>query len=362
MKSYTGMAALFAPQYRVDHAGIDQALPITSTGGAVTIPDNSGTFIVNGVAVHLNIAGVVNHPLFDDKTNHVYADYNNGDPVFDIQDSHVGIDNLIKIHYAHIFKQAGSNFEHIQLRPIMSVGEIEAHYTRVAESADTYAVEEGVFADLTADYGLNITMTGGRVWAVNYEYIILDISVNTRLFNCSFYNGKWNYSSGKGVSSSNLVFSQATSIITRATAGLLTGGMVPGTKFKTNSLLNPGPFTALAVDATTIQTVEALVDENASHSITFWPQLDNLHYNDMTAPDGVGYLTNGQFTCNCIWRGIEDADHMYVMLDSVAYPDLNSALNAVMPLDLPQLPISHAKLVAKLVIEKGSTVPTMRRW
>lgn len=360
---YTGLNALFAPQARVDHAGFDNAYDVSASSGKITVPANTATFIVNGFARRMSVQSVINHDMVSDVTNYVVADYNNGNPVFDVFTDTALIDRKKVLPYAHIFKRTGSTAIHTQLRPLRAFGEVEDHYERVASSNDCYGVATDALNDLGIDTGLNVELTGGRVWAVNHEYEIVNVTVDTRLFWCLFYNGQWNYTSGKGIASTVLTFEPTQKTISSGAGGLLASGIIQGTKFKTNSTNNPGPFTVVTVNDTTITVTESLIGETRATSITFWPQLDNLHYNDQTnGTNGLGLLNPGEFTCNCIWRGIENEDHMYAMVDATPYATLDAALAAMMPMDLPQLPISHAKLVGKLVIQQGATTAVRHNW
>ena len=356
--AYTGMGALFAPQYRSDHAGFDNIYPITTNAGLVTIPANSANFHVNGSIVNLPVAGLTDHSMYIDVASYVVADYNGGSPRFDVISNRDLIDYSTIIPYAEMFKRTGSSSVHTQMSPMMSFDEVEKNHMRMNETT-RYSKDPEALLDLTVDYGLNIGLSGGEVWAVNYEYLIPAITIDTRLFMCLYYGGQWVYTSGKGVASSALVFDSVTMTITRAAGGLIASGMLQGTKFKTSSTLNPGPFTVSTMDDTTIHVAEIVVDESASKSITFWPQMDNLHYNDINAGNGLGNLIGGQYGCLWLWRGIEDEDHIYGMLARQAYSSISEAMNAV-DSAFPPLPTSHGMLVAKIIVAQGDTAVTVQ--
>jgi len=353
-KSYTGLAATIGAHRQVDHAGVETIVALTTTGGTVTAPATTASFLVNGAVIALPVAGITTHAITDDVPNYVVISYNGGSPTFDVITDETLIDSALILPYGEVFKRAGSSSVHTQLSPLRAHGELEMSHRRLIE-ADRYAHDTSVLLNFSVDTGLNIHLDGGEVWTGTYEYLLSAITVDTRLFSCLYYGGVWNYSSGKGMASSPLVFTQDVNTIVRAAGGFVAGGVVNGTKFKTNSAINPGPFTVQSFNDTTITTVEALVNETASKSITFWPQLDNLHYNDIAAGDGIGTLGGGAFGIVYIWRGVENEDHMYFMLATTSYANLIDARAAVTPTSLPPLATSHAILVGRIIVEQGHT-------
>jgi hypothetical protein len=124
----------------------------------------------------------------DDVTGYICADkVTDGWVILDSADS---IDYLQYIPCLIVFKRAGSNSLHTQMIDLQFRGEIEAHHNRVIRCAK-YDREPGALESISVDASLNITGSGGYVWASNHRYSILAITTATRQFQCEIINGVW---------------------------------------------------------------------------------------------------------------------------------------------------------------------------
>ncbi len=111
----------------------------------------------------------------------------------------------------------------------------------------------------------------------------------------------------------------------------------------------------------TIQSVESATDT----CIIVYPNgtasavaaLDNLHY--ITTGSVLSELTVNRYAVNWIYRGIENQEHIYIMLGIGDYT-LAQAQAAVAPVP-PSLITSHAQLVAKVIIQKSAAAVTSQQ-
>lgn len=128
----------------------------------------------------------------DDTTTYVCAD-RDSDTWVQIT-SIADIDYVRYVPYFIVFKRAGSNSLHHQVIELLAHGETENHHSRVLKCA-RYDREAGALESISVDSSLNITGSGGGVWAVNKRYEVPAISTATRQFKCSVDDGVWTISS-----------------------------------------------------------------------------------------------------------------------------------------------------------------------
>jgi hypothetical protein len=82
------------------------------------------------------------------------------------------------------------------------------------------------------------------------------------------------------------------------------------------------------------------------------PVLDNTQYNDPIT--GFQTLTDTYWSVTYLYRGIEDEDHVYTVLgEQYASLELAQASNRIAL--LPALITSHAMLVGRIIVQKGTT-------
>jgi hypothetical protein len=80
--------------------------------------------------------------------------------------------------------------------------------------------------------------------------------------------------------------------------------------------------------------------------------LNNMNYYS----GSLQTLTNNRYAVNWVYRGVEQQKHVYIMLGSGDY-SLTEAQNAIAPA-APSIITSHAQLIAKVIIQKGSNTVT----
>jgi hypothetical protein len=82
------------------------------------------------------------------------------------------------------------------------------------------------------------------------------------------------------------------------------------------------------------------------------PVVNNTQYQGAS---GLTTLTTAFWTINYVYRGIEDADHVYTILGTAEYAtsDLAKASNTLSL--LPPLVTSHAEFVGRIIIQKNAT-------
>ena len=202
---YAGLdanAKLFAAQltYHNHQAGLDDVPVITEgTGG------DAGKFSVATADVWF-----FTDPTMDDMEIHTIADSGYLTPADDTttyvcadRDTDTwaqltavtDIDYLRYIPYFIVFKRASSNNLHHQVIKLTAHGEVEQHHQRVL-STNKYDRESGALESISVDSSLNITASGGGVWATNNRYIISPITTSTRqFFNYQTTLGNWVVSS-----------------------------------------------------------------------------------------------------------------------------------------------------------------------
>ena len=182
--------------YHNHQAGIEGEPAITDYG--------DGTFSVAGADVWtfddasrdsmtlVHMAGGTPLSPTDDVTNYLCADRDANDWALltDITD----IDYLQYVPYLVVFKRTGSNNMHFQKVPLSAHGEVESHHQRIVECA-RYDRPSASLIGLAVDSSLNITLTGGGVWAANYRYSIPDVTTATRQFKCEWTGAAWSITS-----------------------------------------------------------------------------------------------------------------------------------------------------------------------
>lgn len=82
------------------------------------------------------------------------------------------------------------------------------------------------------------------------------------------------------------------------------------------------------------------------------PKINNSQYDNGT---NLVTLTDGYWNINYIYRGIEDQDHVYVVLSSGEYATAELAKSAGIIGDVPEMVTSHAMLVGRVIAQKGAT-------
>ena len=128
----------------------------------------------------------------DETTSYVCADRdtNTWTLITDISN----IDYLRYVPYFIVFKRSGSSNLHHQVISLPAHGEVENNHERVLRCSK-YDREPGALENISVDASLNITASGGGVWATNYRYEILPITTATRQFKCYQTNGTWTVTS-----------------------------------------------------------------------------------------------------------------------------------------------------------------------
>jgi hypothetical protein len=103
------------------------------------------------------------------------------------------IDSIDYIRYVPmyvVFKRTGSNTLHHQNISLTSRGEVCHNHHRLL-TANRYARYPGTLESFGVDGSLNISASGGDVWAGNFQYSLLPITTNTRQTNCENTGTGW---------------------------------------------------------------------------------------------------------------------------------------------------------------------------
>lgn len=82
------------------------------------------------------------------------------------------------------------------------------------------------------------------------------------------------------------------------------------------------------------------------------PKINNSQYDNGT---NLAALTDGYWNINYIYRGVEDQDHVYIVLSSNEYATAELAKSAGLIGDVPEIVTSHAMLVGRVIVQKGAT-------
>ena len=82
------------------------------------------------------------------------------------------------------------------------------------------------------------------------------------------------------------------------------------------------------------------------------PKINNTQYDDGT---GLQTLTDNYYTINYIYRGIEDADHVYTALGNAEFANLDLAKASSYISSLPPSILSHTMLVGRVIVQKNAT-------
>jgi len=113
------------------------------------------------------------------------------------------------------------------------------------------------------------------------------------------------------------------------------------------------PFDILAISSVTTWFFchhESTLWVNTYHANT--PVIDNLQYDDGT---DLAALTAGYWTINYLYRGIENQDHLYIVLGDAEYATSDLAKASSTIASLPELITSHAMLIGRVIVQKSAT-------
>lgn len=109
------------------------------------------------------------------------------------------------------------------------------------------------------------------------------------------------------------------------------------------------PYTILPVTSATRQFTCA---SDGSVTSILNPIVNNTQYDNGS---GLQTLSTNQWVINWVFRGIEDQDHLYIVL-STAYNSVDEAKAATTISYLPEIISSHALLIGRIIVEQGQDI------
>lgn len=79
-------------------------------------------------------------------------------------------------------------------------------------------------------------------------------------------------------------------------------------------------------------------------------QYNNTQYDNGT---GLVGLTDGYYTINWVYRGLESVAHGHFFLGAAQYSTIAAAIEAQIPADIPPMVLSSAQIIGRIIIKKG---------
>lgn len=204
-----------APVYHNHQAGIE---------GEPVITDNlNGTFGVaagecwfytdatrDTVTLHdIEVTSVLTPT--DDVTGYICADRSND--TWTIINAISTIDYLQYIPYFKVIKRTGSNSMHFQKITHEAHGDMEREHEREMLCGE-YQRAMGAMESISVDTSLNITASGGIVYAIRRKYTIPAITAATRQFKCINTGAAWTITSNTTPVINNLQYNGPTGAVT----------------------------------------------------------------------------------------------------------------------------------------------------